>query len=156
MGNVSVNIEIILKYFFIADVAILAHLSMFKTLLWSVETLQETLEITRVFFSGENSEKQEFKKKSISLLFWSNSWRNHLGFHFSYCTNRKMGNVASKADSGVKSTSQNMIHTLPSKSSQYQSLQCSSHVLCWIWKRFCWYCAFKAVISPTQHYTLLF
>lgn len=30
----------------------------------------------------------------------------------------------------VKSTSQNMIHTLPSKSSQYQSLQCSSHVLC--------------------------
>lgn len=64
---------------------------MFYTLLRSVETLQETL--LGCFSAGENSEKQEFKKKSISLLFWSNSWRNHLGFHFSYCTNRKMGKL---------------------------------------------------------------
>lgn len=153
MGNVSVNIEIILKDFFIADFAILAHLSMFKTLLWSVETLQETLEITRVFFSYE---KQEFKKKSISLLFWSNSWRNHLGFHFSTVPIGRWEKLRQTLTVFVKSTSQNMIHTLPSKSSQYQSLQCSSHVLCWMWKRFCWYCVFKAVISSAQHYTLLF
>lgn len=68
MGNVSVNIEIILKDFLLQTL-LLAHLSMFETLLRSVETLQETLEITRVFFSGENSEKHEFMKKSISLLF---------------------------------------------------------------------------------------